>query len=285
MKKNYFCSYLESHAFIPKDVEMIEERTFRLCIYLEAIEVEEGNPNFKSIDGVLYSKDGSDLIHYPKKKAEITLPPVSSIRSDCFSLNNNIREFCPAEGLLSIGKSAFSHCGNLERLILPSTVLYIGGEAFHGCTALKYIENNSDLPLLRSYLQDDLGRAAITEPLVLMGGFLPKEDLDHLEEGFLPMLMTCYLSAKERYSAEEQVKYNKYIQRHKNHLLEYFVAHHLTERVLDLLAMVKVSAAALERSMAAAEGNMELLAILLDYQHRNIDLAKEQEKKMKRLEL
>ena len=40
---------------------------FSYCWDLENIHVDSDNPTFKSVDGVLYSKDGSRLINYPSK--------------------------------------------------------------------------------------------------------------------------------------------------------------------------------------------------------------------------
>lgn len=50
---------------IGKDVEKIDGKSFYSCWALERIEVDEENPYFCDIDGVLYSKDKTVLINYP----------------------------------------------------------------------------------------------------------------------------------------------------------------------------------------------------------------------------
>ena len=51
--------------YIGKDVEKIDSKSFYSCWSLERIEVDEENPYYCDIDGVLYSKDKTVLINYP----------------------------------------------------------------------------------------------------------------------------------------------------------------------------------------------------------------------------
>ena len=57
------CSSLAS-INIPNSVTSIGDQTFRGCSSLANITVDAVNPNYKSIDGNLYSKDGKTLIRY-----------------------------------------------------------------------------------------------------------------------------------------------------------------------------------------------------------------------------
>jgi hypothetical protein len=53
---------------IPASVKSIAPITFQDCVGLETINVEKDNPNYRSIDGAVYSKDGKTLIIYPAGK-------------------------------------------------------------------------------------------------------------------------------------------------------------------------------------------------------------------------
>jgi len=53
---------------IPESVTLIREGAFRGCTALISIEVEENNPNFSSINGVLFNKSQTLLIQYPAGK-------------------------------------------------------------------------------------------------------------------------------------------------------------------------------------------------------------------------
>ena len=44
---------------------------FSNCVDLEAIKIISENPHFKSVDGALFTKDGSKLIGYPSCKKKI----------------------------------------------------------------------------------------------------------------------------------------------------------------------------------------------------------------------
>ena len=57
---------------------------FNGCTHLEEIIVHQDNPNFKSIEGVLYSKDETILIKYPQGKQEKEF-----IFSSVIQVNNN----------------------------------------------------------------------------------------------------------------------------------------------------------------------------------------------------
>ena len=50
---------------IGANVTTIDEKAFYSCWSLERIEVDENNPNYSDIDGVLYNKDQTVLMNYP----------------------------------------------------------------------------------------------------------------------------------------------------------------------------------------------------------------------------
>lgn len=50
---------------IGPDVEFVDEKAFYSCWALQNIEVDENNPNYCDIDGVLYNKDKTELLCYP----------------------------------------------------------------------------------------------------------------------------------------------------------------------------------------------------------------------------
>ena len=65
--------------FIPKKVETIERSAFSSAS-LKKIQVDEGNEHFISIDGNLYSKDGTEMIAYALGKKELTFIFVCAIK-------------------------------------------------------------------------------------------------------------------------------------------------------------------------------------------------------------
>ncbi len=55
---------------IGPDVEFVDEKAFYSCWALQKIEVDENNPNYCDIDGVLYNKDKTELLCYPSDHDE-----------------------------------------------------------------------------------------------------------------------------------------------------------------------------------------------------------------------
>ena len=100
-----------TNFFIPDSVTYIGEAVFFACYELVDIVVSEGNENYCSIDGNLYTKDATTLIHYSVAKQDET-----------FILPTTVKGIAPY---------AFSYCGRLISVIIPSSVTSIGDFAFY----------------------------------------------------------------------------------------------------------------------------------------------------------
>lgn len=125
-------------VFIPKSVEVIHNYAFDDFGALEYIEVDKDNPYYKSVDGVLYTKDGKTLVRYPvgKKDASFTVPEgVTNISNHAFLININYQ--INLDDNDSLVTNAANH--SLEKVILPQTLTYIGSRAFQG-SSIKTIE-------------------------------------------------------------------------------------------------------------------------------------------------
>ncbi len=118
------------------------------CDSLESIAVAESNPNFKSVDGVLYSKDGSVLYCYPADKEgdAFAIPAgTTKLAMSAFCGNMNILTVTAPDSLREIGDSAFYDCMNLLSVTLPDSMDSIGSDAFSFCYDLTDIKLPSDI--------------------------------------------------------------------------------------------------------------------------------------------
>lgn len=124
------------------------DSNFKYCDFLESITVAESNPSFKSVDGVLYSKDGSVLFCYPadKQGTSYAIPAgTTELAMDAFHSNMNILSVTAPDSLREIGDNAFYDCMNMQSVTLPDSMDFIGSDAFSFCYDLTDIRIPSDV--------------------------------------------------------------------------------------------------------------------------------------------
>ena len=110
---------------IPSYIKQLDILLLRECRMLEEINVSEHSKTFKSVDGVLFSKNGKVLYYYPRNKSDqkYTIPDgVRKIEPNAFSCNDHISEIIMPESINTLGTDAFSHCGSLETISIPAGV-------------------------------------------------------------------------------------------------------------------------------------------------------------------
>lgn len=105
---------------------------------LVSINVDEDNPNYRSIGGLLFSKDSSTFVGCPiGVNGTVTLPQ-NTIRIAPYAFANcsGITHIILNEGLHSIGSFAFRNCTGLANIVIPASVSYIGINVFELCNTL-----------------------------------------------------------------------------------------------------------------------------------------------------
>lgn len=124
---------------IPKTVTQIEEVSI-YCKNAERYEIDDANKNYKSIDGVAYSKDGRTLIQFPNGRSGYYDMPndVEKVASGSISGCTKLTGLNLSNRLTYIIPHMF--CGTaFSTLNIPSSVTTIGNNAFEMCTALSSI--------------------------------------------------------------------------------------------------------------------------------------------------
>ena len=136
-----FCVALTSVA-IGNGVISIGPNSFDGCDTLMTFTVANGNTHYTSVDGVLFNKDKTELLQYPKGKreTEYRIPSgVTSIGDAAFEYCDSLTSIAIPDSLTSIGDSAFLDCISLTSIVIPNGVTSIGYHAFEGCNALTSI--------------------------------------------------------------------------------------------------------------------------------------------------
>ncbi len=145
----YNCEALESLS-IPASVEKIDLRAFpkyqsgkytKKCA-LKTIEVAADNMFYCSINGMLFTKDKSQILFIPSviQKTDFIIPEGVKVLNDyLFDENNTMTELVLPESVEKIGESSFRYCTNLRKIVLPEGLEVIGEFAFCGCSKLETV--------------------------------------------------------------------------------------------------------------------------------------------------
>ena len=152
---NYLVTTIEKDMFkdsknvksitIPASVTTISSSStssdnFTLESNAESISVDSENKNFSSDDGVLFNKDKTELIKYPKDKKgdSYTVPAsVKEIGYTAFQYNNYLKQIELPKAIIIKG-AAFNYCTNLKSVDAPN-ILTIESHGFVGCENLEEI--------------------------------------------------------------------------------------------------------------------------------------------------
>lgn len=127
---------------IPPAVGTIGKSAFFGCKVLAGIEVDANNSTYKPEQGVLLSKDGSQLLCYPAKKAEkqYQLPSTTTtVAPYAFAGAEQLQEIEVGAQVKTIGEWAFMYCTALRQITLAEGVKTIGKGGFYNCITLPSI--------------------------------------------------------------------------------------------------------------------------------------------------
>ena len=106
------CTSLQSIK-IPNSVASIGDDAFSFCNNLSSIIVSKNNPEYKSTNNCMLTKDGKELI---------------------LCRSHNI-----PDGVTKIGRWAFDSCTSLQSIVIPDSVTTIAHNAFCDCISLQSI--------------------------------------------------------------------------------------------------------------------------------------------------
>ena len=132
---------------LSETVDDISLSMFNGCENLKDVIVAESNAAYKSVNGVLYTKDGSTIVYCAGKNTTLkdastgafVLPAeVKTIGEHAFAGHKGLTKIEITAQITEIGANAFENCSNLEELTFAArdTDLVIGNYAFANCSGI-----------------------------------------------------------------------------------------------------------------------------------------------------
>ncbi|MGN0501774.1 MAG: leucine-rich repeat protein, partial [Ruminococcus sp.] len=128
--------------YIGSYTDSIYDGAFINCPALKNFVVDEASEYFKSVDGVLYSKDGTTLMRYPSGRTDKTFiipDTVDYIDGYAFEGAKNLETIVMSDNVTYINNYAFKDCTSLANVTLSANVSGISEGAFSNCSSLKSI--------------------------------------------------------------------------------------------------------------------------------------------------
>ena len=127
---------------LPASLTAIEPGAVAKAPGLKGIETAAGNPAYRSVDGVVFSKDGTALVLYPSgREGAYDIPAgTESVAGSAFRECAGLTGLSVPEGLVSVGDYAFTKCEALPEAVLPASAETVGEYAFAGGPKLSRLE-------------------------------------------------------------------------------------------------------------------------------------------------
>ena len=141
---------------IPASVREMGELPFLSLSGLKSFVVDDANPLYCSVGGVLYSKDQKTLLCYPNARGKTFSVPegTQNILSGAFFNCFELESITLPESLDSIGFIAFTSCINLRELTIPRGLKDLQIYAFAKCASLQKVDFKAPLEKLPMYTFD-----------------------------------------------------------------------------------------------------------------------------------
>jgi hypothetical protein len=139
---------------ISNSVNYIGENAFYGGQLLNSINVNNENPYFSDINGVLFNKEQTILIRYPNnKETDYVIPNgVTDIGNAAFSGISKLETIVIPYGVTTIGDSAFAACTGLTDITIPNSVINVGDRAFSDCRRLSAVTLSDNLNRISDFM-------------------------------------------------------------------------------------------------------------------------------------
>ena len=155
--------------YIPSTMEDIPTGAINACPSIEAIIIDDKNPNFLAEGAAIYSKDKTIIYFYSKTGAlpgdKLELPEtVEVIKASVFNANLNVKTLVIGANVTVIEDSAFEDATNLESIEFKASEkqLMVGEKVFKGTKALTTVTISSRIVEIGNSMFMNSGLTSVT---------------------------------------------------------------------------------------------------------------------------
>lgn len=137
-------SLYNKHIVFGNNLRYLGEDDCLEGMYVYSFTVPEENLYYKSVDGVLFSKDGKILFRYPSRSSltSYSIPStVELIHTDAFQGAKNLEKIIIPDSVKVIGETAFGNCTNLSNIYIGNGVEIIKRDSFYNTAHYNNPEN------------------------------------------------------------------------------------------------------------------------------------------------
>ena len=136
---------------VPRNLASLGEEVFMGSSQIQFFSCSSLNQHFKAVNGVLYSKDMTELYCYPVKATAATYEvpsPVARIHEYCFANNQSLTQVTFPETLRRIDMNIFRGCKGITEVDIPDGVTHMGMTVFGDCSNLTRVHLPANLDTL-----------------------------------------------------------------------------------------------------------------------------------------
>ena len=149
IKRGAFSRTALESVTLPGGLQMIGSIPFADCENLTEISIDECNESYKTVNGVLYTKDGRTLIQYPgARSGEYAVEKGTETIAYGSFAGSLIESAVLPESLKSVENMAFFDCQSLSSFNLPDSIETVGDSAFGEYMLFRF--GNEENPLIET---------------------------------------------------------------------------------------------------------------------------------------
>ena len=152
---------------LPFTIKSVDYRAFDGAKSLKSFEIDNNKKSAQQGGDIAYVADGGALyaLNTTNKEATLVIVPLATYGK--FSIPEKVERQCVDYEVVAIGNGAMTGCEEITSVVIPSTVLTIGNEAFNasGIEAIEMSDNGKYVAIdnvLYSYLTTEQGKKAAT---------------------------------------------------------------------------------------------------------------------------